>query len=260
MKIMKALSLALLLLLPLFSLSGATVVQSDISGYIRADAHGYFTVDTFFVGDNGINASNRSLNGILQFDLSGVDVAGRQLSKVSLVLTVSSTSNTTESTDVVTFQLYTLKNAVDASATWLRAHDGEGGLWQKPGATGDNDRGALVSSVSLATSDYSLSAGGTGKIIVFDSSSSFLAEVQGALDGDGTLGFWLGLDERDVADGERHALRFASNLHATVNYRPRLVLEWEPIPEPSTLGFLAVGSGLLLGLLKRSRHKGGHQH
>ncbi len=248
-----------LLSLPLLLLPSAVALAQDdtkikpvISGLIRSNdttGLGAFERTNLIAGDTGTTDATRTLHGILQFDLSAIDTTNLQLVGVSLNFTVNAL-NASESANPVDFQLWSLNRKVTNQATWSQTNNDPldpNHFWQTPGATGANDRRALVSTLTLATASYT-----AGSQITFTGGSPFLAEVQQALEGDGILGLWLGLAPGE-AGSERHTLNLASPLHATASYHPQLVLQWQAVPEPSGWAMIGTGGLLLLSFARKAR-------
>lgn len=239
---MPALSGALLSCAP--TLNASTIILTPtLDGHIRSSAAsggGHFVGTGILVGDTG-SGDFRYLNGLLQFDLSSLNI-NEEITSVSLVFTTRGHLNT-EGTNLVTFDLYESKRLFSNEADW--ANWAAGNAWSTRGGTGANDRGLLLSSRTINTNNFKAA----NIELEFGSTANFVSLLEDYLDSDTQyLNLWLGLTAG--ATGNRHILDLASSEYETLSYQPQLVIT--TIPEPGAYALLGLG---LLFVLQRSRKK-----
>lgn len=231
--------------------SAATVpigVSSDAnirSDQVDANSNGSQLV---LVGDLS-NANHDVLHGLFSFDLGAIPV-GATINSVTLVLYANGQDPTANDSAPVTLQVYQLNSSFnEASVTWNASSTGNN--WATAG--GDYS-GPLLASLSASSTGIT-----ANQVFSFTSENAFATSVSATLGGeDKTLNLLVKLS---AADGLRNVFRFnagtksgAQNTLADAQYRPQLVIDFTPIPEPSAFAAVAgLGAVGLVASRRRSR-------
>ena len=165
-----------------------------------------YTSSNFFIGDH--NADTNVNRGLLKFDLSPIP---SNATIVSAILTLTPITDNSDNTR--TLRVYRQKRVwVHSEATWNIYSSGNN--WQTAGGFGANDcEQTDIGSVSIA-SNQTLN---TGVDITLSASA-----IQEIIDGIWTNnGFLLKVDTESD-----DMFVYASSVHATASYRPKLVVEY----------------------------------
>lgn len=202
-----------------------------------------------FAGRTG-QGSNSIRRGLLYFDVAGNIPAGATIDGVSLALTLSRTISGPQRVGLYPVSSAWGEGASDAAgqegtgavaapgdATWVYSFFDDT-LWTSPG--GDF--------VAVSSAEQSVAGLGT---YTWGSTPEMIADVQSWLESPTNNYGWMLLG--DESQGAT-AKRFNSREYPTVTSRPRLTVEFTPIPEPASLTILFIGaSGLALWRIGRCR-------
>ncbi|MGD9126662.1 MAG: dockerin type I domain-containing protein [Planctomycetia bacterium] len=144
---------------------------------------------------------------------------GKQLTGISLKLTVSSTSVDGNGLGDIELRLADDAAAMtEAGVTW-NSIDGTT-AWTTPG-------GELGGLLSTLDSDYALDL--PGKDVYFESTAEFIAAFEAAVAGDGLLDLIMLAPDTEDFFGISNYISFASDDNPDVTWRPELILELEDI-------------------------------
>jgi len=186
----------------------------------------------FFAGDNATNVSRR---GVIAFDLATIP-AGSTINSVSLQLHMSQTNS----------------GPLDISLHRLLADWGEG-TSDAPGSEGGGAPSTPGDATWLHTffdtdlwstpgGDFTAAASAIESVdqpgfYVWDSTPDLVADVQAWHD-DAPLNFgWL---VHGVEDAASSAKKFDTRENPTESFRPMLMIDYTPVPEPASAVILAV--------------------
>lgn len=198
-----------------------------------------------YVGNPGAN-----FKSLFQFDISGIP-GGQTIDSASLEIVISESSGTLGSVDLRRLLVSWVEgNGSDNSnpgttgVTW-NSRDKGGSLanWTAAGASGNgSDRFATTTATLLANG-----AVGTKLII------PVTADVQLWYDGDAPNFGWL-LEPLGGTVSNGIYRGFATNNQSTFAV-PTLIVNYSPVPEPSSMliAFLGVGGAVLMRIRKRGR-------
>ena len=200
-----------------------------------------------FAGRNSA-PSNSVRRAVLAFDIAAAIPAGATIEAVTLTLTESG-SNVAD--QVVS--LHRLTADWGEGASLAGGNQGGGG----PAAPGDATwlhRFYATDAWDTAGGDFAglassqTTVGGPG-VYTWPSAAALVADVQGFLDDPGASFGWI-LIGNEAAGGS--AKRFSTRDEPNAELRPRLTVEYTPIPEPGTgLVLLACGGVCLVGKRRR---------
>lgn len=222
--------------------TGITQIRSDQTG------NNYGADGNLIVGRTTAPATIR---GLLSFSLASIP-AGSTINSIKLTL-VTASADATSSSGAAVLNLYNLNGAFvegtgtssgtasTTSATWLRR---DSSTW----TSGGDFNSTVLSSKSI--NPVTVVA---GAVQDFDTSASFVAAAQAALDGGTSLSLLLKLNDTDEGTNLRRAFFFNSDDFATVANRPKLSIDYTPLPEPSAGLFTLLAGGLMLVCVQRRR-------
>jgi len=212
-------------------------LQEGLSGYAGTSDTMLTTRNSLVHGaDASFNMENvwgsDTSRGLVKFDLSsiGVNPAWATVTSATLLLMPSDFQTMTS----IPVQVRELQKAWTENATWT-TYDGVN-LWDLAGAAGAGDQSAVLSSTSLADSQWGM--------IYLDVTSSVAS--------------WLGnpaLNNGWIVDAVSATQNIVSQVgtseNATIVLRPQLWIQMNVIPEPATAAVLGLAG--LLGLKRRGR-------
>lgn len=248
---------ALAAITPTGSLRAEVITLNPIadSTLIQVDPNANLGGANFFnAGTAGNGNRNRAL---LQFSLSEMIPAGSIINNVSLMLDIvrQPAVDLTPATFGLRRMLTSWSEgdkvpieegspglgapATEGDATWTYRSVG-GEAWATPGGQVGVDFSSTVSSTAFVY--------GIGDPVQFESTPELTADVQLWLDNpNGNFG-WMLLTETEQV--RKSARSFASREDASGG--PMLIIDFTPVPEPSTLGLIGV-SLLAFGMVHRQR-------
>ncbi|MDB6015893.1 MAG: hypothetical protein JWR19_382 [Pedosphaera sp.] len=188
----------------------------------------------------GTMANGLHSRALLEFNIAGSIPTNAIINSVSLTLNVTAAASQS-----ATFELHPML------ASWLEGN--KTGQLGAPATTGEatwNNRAApgtaWGAAGGLAGTDFSATSGGsafisTGTVLTFGSTSGLVADVQNwLLDPNGDFG-WILLGQSESTINT--ARRFASREDGS-GAGPTLIIDYSPVPEPSTLGLLGLAAGI----------------
>jgi len=178
----------------------------------------------------GFTNDNNELRGLLEFDVSATP-ASDTIDSASLVLRTGGGLSS-----LITINVYEYGFNIDETTA----------TWNAPAAGDGTVGGALGTLLTSAT--FNPSAGPrSSSDVTFGDTAQFRTAVSDALAGDGFLRLILARSDNSGANQQRFA-RFDDETVATAGNRPELLVTH--VPEPATMGLLALGG---LALLHRRR-------
>lgn len=199
-----------------------------------------------FAGNTAFSETRRAL---LSWDIAAGIPAGSTINSVSLTLNMSRCGPTCgtsvimdlhkvdadwgEGTSLASGQEGIPAQAEPGDATWLNTFY-PGSFWQTPGG----DFSPTVSGSQVVTNLGVYTWASTGQMV---------ADAQDWLDNPGSNFGWLLMGGEDAATT---AKRFNSRTNPTGGTRPVLSIDYTPVPEPSTILFVAAGA---LGMFRFRR-------
>ncbi len=204
--------------------------------------------ENLFAGENGSRGGNRELRSLITFDISSIP-SGAIVNSVTLNLT----ANTPRRTNVtVSTSLHRLlgdwgegsstpsigqggngATATSGDATWIHQFS-PGDTWDTPGGDFILDPSAILDITENRLYSYE--------------SEQLASDVQGFIDGDFNNFGWI-----LIAENGADAKRFSSGQSSNSQAIPELIIDFTPIPEPSTSALLA--ALIIPTLLRRQRTK-----
>ncbi|RRJ95820.1 DNRLRE domain-containing protein [Opitutaceae bacterium TAV4] len=217
-----------------------------------------FNGNLCLVGNMPANSSVKIMRTVLQFDLSSI-AAGAEISSLSLQMTVGntggSTNATSAATDIGSFSLYALVPSgsnnnlfSETDATWNNWGAGDAKKWTTPG-------GDFSSLVKLSEAVVPATGALTnGAKYTFASTAEFVSVAQTALNNGLPIQLIIISETAEQLTSGQGFIRFASNDHATENWRPLLTINATSIPEPGTNAMITSALALVIVLgLRRFR-------
>lgn len=197
-----------------------------------------------FVGRNN-QPSNSRRRGVLQFDIAAGIPAGSTINSVMLGLSLSASNEANATVSVHRLLAEWGEGSTTSSggqgaaagagdATWLFAMYNS-----SPWTTAGGDYEGAVSTQTLvgASGDY-----------LWPSTSEMVADVQGFLD-DPAMNFgWIIIGNESAAQTSK---RFSTREDADEALRPRLIVDYTPVPEPTSAALLITTALLSLGRRRR---------
>lgn len=198
-----------------------------------------------FVGRNN-QPSNSRRRGVIQFDIAGGIPAGSTINSVMLGLSLSA-SNAADATVSVHRLLAEWGEGTATSSGGQGAAAGAGdATWLfaqyniSPWTTAGGDYDGAVSAQTVV--------GGSGDYF-WPSTMAMVADVQGFLN-DPAMNFgWMIIGNESAAQTSK---RFSTREDADEALRPRLIVDYTPVPEPTSAAILITTALLSLGRRRRS--------
>lgn len=245
-----------------FSVSAAAEIATfsgskDTTMYSESGALSNGAGEYLFSGITGRNGDNATRRALIAFDLSSI-APGAVVNSVELVLSVlSAGANAVQSP----FSLFRMTSnwgegasnagspggrgatALVGDATWShRFYDTQ--TWSTTG-------GDFVSTASAGRTVSEPAPGGTPLPFTWGSTPEMVADVQSWIDNPSTNFGWI---LRGAGNGSETAARFASSEYSLGDsFRPTLVINYAPIPEPSAALLLLPGAAVLVVAARRRR-------
>lgn len=203
--------------------------------FVRADDpttnfNGYQSGNQFIVGTTG--NTNPQIRSLLSFDLSALPDAA-VIESATLTLRRIGTDGSSQN-QLIQIDLVAMTESFNqTTATW--------------NTSGTDYTSTVLSSVS---ENPTVSSG----FVTWGSTADFIAAVQSAADGSGTVNLMLKLPDAVETGGSRDIFFFHTDTSTSgAIYRPELSITYS-IPEPATLSLgFGVGVGLLMLLRRRAR-------
>lgn len=198
-----------------------------------------------FVGRNN-QPSNSRRRGVIQFDIAGGIPAGSTINSVMLGLSLSASNEANATVSLHRLLADWGEGTATSSggqgaaagagdATWLFAQYNS-----SPWAAAGGDFDGAVSSQTVV--------GGSGDYF-WPSTSAMVADVQGFLD-DPLMNFgWIILGNESAGQTSK---RFSTREDSDEALRPRLIVDYTPVPEPTSAALLISTALLSLGRRRRS--------
>ncbi len=200
----------------------------------------------FFFAGRTAQGANNLRRGVLAFDLSGI-APGSVINSVQLTLNMSrtisgasnvslhrATSNWGEGASNAPGQEGAGAASQNNDATWIHTFF--------PGSNWTSAGGDFVGAASATTSVAGLGSYNW-------SSANLIADVQAWVDNPGTNFGWVVIGDEATSGS---AKRFDTRENATAANRPLLTIDFTPIPEPGSIGFVGL---LVIGALSAGRRK-----
>jgi len=216
-------------------------LYEDASGSLSNGAGQFLFAGRTFQGGEDLR------RGLIYFDLSGIPT-GATITSVTLTMnmsrTISGAANVAlhsvntdwgEGTSNAGGQEGGGAASTAGDATWIHNFF-PGSNWATAG--GDFVAGASATTSVNAIGSYNWS------------SATMISDVQGWADNSATNFGWIVIGNESTAGS---AKRFDTHEHPTVANRPTLVIEFTPVPEPSSIGFCAMMATCLLLVPRRKR-------
>lgn len=198
-----------------------------------------------FVGRNN-QPSNSRRRGVIQFDIAGGIPAGSTINSVMLGLSLSASNEANATVSLHRLLADWGEGTATSSggqgaaagagdATWLFAQYNTS-PWTMAG--GDFDGAVSSQTVVGGSGDY-----------FWPSTSAMVADVQGFLD-DPLMNFgWIILGNESAGQTSK---RFSTREDSDEALRPRLIVDYTPVPEPTSAALLISTALLSLGRRRRS--------
>lgn len=192
----------------------------------------------------GSNGSVNNRRGLLQFDVAGAIPAGSVITGVHLTLTVEALSGQELPGTLRAFALHRVNSAWGEGTAGTPA-DGGGGAAPTVGSATWNHTFYDTASWSTAGGDFNPTASASamvGTVVGADatwgSTSAMVADVQAWLDTPAGNFGWILIGEET---GARTLRRFHTSEAAGAEVRPELLIEYSPVPEPTSAALVVSG-------------------
>lgn len=220
------------------------------SGYQTGSAtlasHAPDTVQTstsMYTGSSFASSTSRYYRNLLAFDLSYIDTLANgsayTIDSIALNLTISTANGS-------------LPALTQFSILGTTAFDEANATWSTPGSSAP--AGGTVGSPFASRNVNATTASTVGAVVNFNAaitgSGNMETAIANALAGDKML--YVMVKQTSENGLANYFFRAADDDHATVDYRPELLVGMTVIPEPATLGLLGAGT-LLTIVLRRLR-------
>lgn len=218
-----------------------TVIYEDPSGSLAVSRG-----SNLFAGVNGGGGGNRELRTLITFDVSGIP-SGSTITGVRFSLQANSRQGTSTTVETNLHRLLgdwgegnSLPNdggggsggdATPGDATWIHTFSSTD-LWDTPGGDFVSSPSATLDIIDNFRYDWS--------------SPGLVSDVQGFVDGDFDNFGWI-----LIAEPGARTKRFFSNDNITDVLLPRLIVDYNAIPEPGTTSILLALT--IPALLRRRR-------
>lgn len=185
--------------------------------------------------------------GLVQFDTSGIP-AGSTINSVSVVLTLTRAHATATPTDIGLFRIITGWNegpshagsssgagsfAVTGDVTWAHTYFSDQ-FWTTPGG----DIAGVASAIRTI--------GTTLTAYTWNTNAALVADVQAWVNNPGTNFGWMLKGNEAAATTTR---RFASREVSNASQRPKVIIDYTPVPAPGAIAM--AGMGVVLAARRR---------
>lgn len=225
---------------------GNLISSSYQTGSATLASHQPDTVQTstsMYTGSSFASSTSRYYRNLLAFDLSYIDtLAGANpysITSIVVNLTISTANASLPATTQFSILGTTAFNETNAT-------------WNIPGSSAP--AGGTVGSAFASRNVSATTASTVGSVVSFSASitgsGNMEKAITNAMAGDKML--YIMVKQTSENGLANYFIRAADDDHATVDYRPELLVGLNVIPEPATIGLLGAGT-LLVFLLRRMK-------
>jgi hypothetical protein len=200
----------------------------------------------------GKTVAPATIRSVFGFDVSSIP-DGATINSVTFRLFTDRADTAGSGDAVVPLELYQVTGTFSegAAASTGAANGSVSWNFRGPSSAAWTTAGGDFSPTPLGSTSANPLLVGSGTIVDFVGTAGFVSALQSASDVNGTLSLLVKSSPATEAANAREIFFFRSDEHTNTATRPMLLVDYTPVPEPTTTALLAAGGAALL--LRRRR-------